>query len=196
MLSDKKPTIEKYFEPVAKSLSGVSPNTLTLLGSIPPLLFFVFVINKLYILALIAFLGIAIDFVDGMIARKYNKVTEFGGFFDSLMDRVSDFLFITAFAFAGIVRWEIIAPLLLFSFLTSYIRSRAGLAARSHMEFAIGLIERPERLACIFFALATYLVLPNFLINTLNIAECIFLILTFLSAYTVFQRIIYAYRKL
>jgi len=53
--------------------------------------------------------------LDGMVARKYHKVTAYGGFLDSTMDRVADFLIITAFSFGGIVRWEIVAPLLLFA---------------------------------------------------------------------------------
>lgn len=196
MLSNKKPQFEKYLEPLAKHLSHVNPNILTLLGSIPPLLFFVFIIKHWYLLALVIFIWNFFDMIDGMIARKYNKVTAFGGFFDSVMDRVGDFLMITAFAFAKIVRWEIVVPLLLFSFLTSYIRSRAGLAANSHMEFAIGLIERPERLAFIFFALLLYLILPNFNLNGFNIAETVFIILMLLSIHTVFQRMLYAYKKL
>ena len=196
MLSNKKPQIEKFIEPLINHLSRVNPNTLTLLGSIPPLLFFVFVVKNLYILGLIAFLGNFFDIIDGMIARKYNKVTAFGGFFDSTMDRIGDFLIITAFAFGKIVRWEIIAPLLLFSFLTSYIRSRAGLAANNHMEFAIGLIERPERLTIIFFALLTYTIFPKFNFYGFNISEIIFILLIILSLYTVFQRILHAYNKL
>lgn len=196
MLSNKKPQIEKYFEPLTKHLSFVNPNVLTLIGSIPSLLFFVFVIKHWYLLSLIVFLGNFFDILDGIIARKYNKVTAFGGFFDSIMDRASDFLFITAFSFSGIARWEITAPLLFFSFLTSYIRSRAGLAANSHMEFAVGLIERPERLAFIFFALLAYLILPNFSVNGLNVAEGVFIILMLLSIHTVFQRVMYAYKKL
>ena len=196
MISNKKPLIERYFDPLAKLLSGVDPNLLTLLGSIPPILFFVFLIYKMYLLALVAFLGIVFDFVDGMVAKKYNKVTDFGGFFDSLIDRIADFLFISAFAFSGIARWEIIAPLLLSSFLTSYIRSRAGLATNSHNEFAVGLIERPERLGCIALSLVTYMLFPKFYVAGFNASELILIVLTVLSFYTTLQRVIYAYKKL
>src|SRR5438105_997507 len=105
MLSNKKTTIENYFEPLVKLLSQVDPNYLTFLGSIPPLLFFVFVVSHHYIWALVAFLGNALDLLDGMVARKYSKVSAFGGFLDSVMDRVSDFFIIAAFGFGRIVRW-------------------------------------------------------------------------------------------
>src|SRR5579862_4764837 len=128
MLSRQKSTFEPYLAPFVKNLSKVSPNTLTLLGSIPPILFFVFILYHWYILALIALIGNGFDMLDGMVARKYHKVTNFGGFLDSTMDRVADFLIITVFAFTGIVRWEIVAPFLLFAYLTSYVRSRGELA--------------------------------------------------------------------
>src|SRR5579863_7156235 len=114
MLSAQKPTVEKYLAPLVKYLANVNPNTLTLIGSIPSLLFFIFLLYHWYLLAIIAFLGNGFDMLDGMVARKYHKVTKFGGFLDSTMDRVSDFLLITAFAFTGIVTWLIVAPLLLF----------------------------------------------------------------------------------
>ena len=128
MLSKQKNTIEPYLAPLVKHLSRVSPNTLTLLGSIPPLLFFVFLILHWYFWAIIALVASLSDMLDGMVARKYKKVTAFGGLLDSTMDRVSNFLVITAFAFAGIVTWVIVAPLLLFAYLTSYVRSRGELA--------------------------------------------------------------------
>lgn len=196
MLNYKKPTIEKILDPLVTPLSGVNPNLLTLIGSIPPLLFFVFVVNGNYFLAIIAFLGSGIDLLDGMVARKYGKTSYFGGFLDSTVDRISDFLFITAFAFGQIARWEIIAPLLLVSFLISYIRSRAGLAAKSHMEFAIGLIERPERFLFLIVALISYILFPSLIISNFNIAEIILLLLTLFSIYTVIQRTIHAYKIL
>ena len=198
MLSHRKQTIEKYFEPLAKQLSEVNPNTLTLLGSISSLLFFVFIIKHLYIWALIAFTGNIFDLLDGMVARKYNKTTNYGGFLDSTLDRVSDFFLITAFSFATIVRWEITAPLLLFSFLTSYIRAQGGIRNGGNPNFAmgIGIIERPERLIFILITLIVYIIFPKIQITGMNIAEILFGLLTLLSFFTVIQRIIYASKKL
>jgi len=147
-------------------------------------------------LALVAFLGNVFDLVDGMVARKFNKVTAFGGVLDSTMDRVADFLIITSFAFGGLAHWEIVMPLLLFAFLTSYIRSRGELAAKNAITFAIGMIERPERLVIIFLALSSYVIFPHVSLFGLNSIEGIFCVLTVLSAITVVQRIVFAYRKL
>ena len=61
MLSNKKPIIEKYLAPVARYLSNIHPNLLTLVGSIPPLIFFVFVMNGNLVGALITFPFFVID---------------------------------------------------------------------------------------------------------------------------------------
>ncbi len=195
MLSAYKPTAEKYLRPFIQYFSKVSPNTLTLLGSIPPVLFFVFMIYHWYILALIALVGNGLDMLDGMVARKYHKVTQFGGFLDSTMDRVADFLIITAFAFAHIVSWKIVAPFLLFAYLTSYVRSRGELA-NPKVSFAMGIIERPERLVLVFVTLTLYIIFPSATFMELNIASIIFIFILLLSFYTVFQRIAHAYKNL
>jgi archaetidylinositol phosphate synthase len=195
MLTKTKPTVEKILEPLIAPLSKANPNLLTVLGSIPPLVFFVAVLSGNYILALIAFVGNLFDLLDGMVARKYKKVSAFGGFLDSTLDRVGDFLLITPFAFAGIVGWELAAPLLLFAFLTSYIRSRGELAKPS-VSFAVGIIERTERLILIFVALLLYTIFPNLVLAGFNIMEISFMFLGILSLYTVGQRIYYAYKHL
>jgi archaetidylinositol phosphate synthase len=195
MLTKTKPTVEKFLEPLIEPLSKANPNLLTVIGSIPPLVFFVAVLSGNYILALIAFIGNLFDLLDGMVARKYKKVSAFGGFLDSTLDRVGDFLLITPFAFAGIVGWELAAPLLLFAFLTSYIRSRGELANPS-VSFAVGIIERTERLIIIFVALLLYTLLPNLNLAGFNIMEISFMFLGILSLYTVGQRIAYAYKNL
>jgi archaetidylinositol phosphate synthase len=195
MLSAQKPTIEKYLNPLVKYFAALNPNTLTLLGSIPPLLFFVCIILHWYILALIALIGSGFDMIDGMVARKYHKITAFGGFLDSTIDRVADFLIITAFAFGGIVRWEIAAPFLLFAYLTSYVRSRGELA-NPRVSFAMGFVERPERLILIFLALFFYMLFRTTTVATCNIAEIIFILIALLSLYTVVQRIAHAHKNL
>lgn len=195
MLTKQKGTFEIYFTPLIKYLASVNPNTLTLVGSIPPLLFFVFIIYHWYLLALIALVGCAFDMVDGMVARKYHKVTAFGGFLDSTIDRVADFLIITGFAFGGVVPWEIIAPVLLFAYLTSYIRSRGELA-NPKVSFAMGLIERSERLVLIFVALGLFFLFPQAHFFGLNIAANTFIVIALLSLYTVMQRFSHAYKQL
>lgn len=195
MLTKNKPLVEKTLEPLLKPLSKVNPNVLTMLGLIPPLIFFLAIINHNYILAFFTSILHAADLLDGMVARKFNKVSNFGGFLDSTLDRIGDFLLITPFAFAGIIGWELAAPLLLFAFLTSYIRSRGELANKS-VSFAVGIIERTERLLIIFIALLLYILIPNVFFAGFNVVEVSFLFLAILSFITVLQRIHHAYKYL
>lgn len=196
MLSQKKPIIEKYLQPLIKPLANVNPNILTLIGSIPPLLFFVLVSYGYYKLALLIFPFLAIDLLDGAVARMTGKVTAFGGFLDSTIDRISDFLIISAFGFGMIVGWEIVVIFLFAAFLVSYIRSRGELASNKTLSFNMGLIERTERMIGIFIGLVIYIFAPSFTFGGYNIIELTFILLIFSSVITVIQRVLWAYKKL
>lgn len=196
MLSQKKPVIEKYLQPLIKSLANTDPNILTLIGSIPPLLFFVLVAYGYYNFALLIFPFLAVDLLDGAVARMTGKVTAFGGFLDSTIDRISDFLIISAFGFGLIVRWEIVVIFLFAAFLVSYIRSRGELASNKTLSFNMGLIERTERMIGIFIGLIGYLLAPSFTFGGYNIIELAFILLIFSSFITVIQRVLWAYKKL
>jgi phosphatidylglycerophosphate synthase len=92
------------------------------------------------------------DGCDGAIARLTNNSTKFGGFFDSFMDRFSEF-----FIFLGLyfytqnqILWNFVdIKLIIFiSFITSimisYTRARAEVFFKG--DFDIGLMARSERL--------------------------------------------------
>lgn len=160
------------------------------------MLFFVFVTLGLYPLALLMFFGTFLDTLDGAVARKQNKATAFGGFLDSTLDRVSDFFMIAAFAFGGIVSWELMSVLLFTSFLISYIRSRGELASEGKTSFRVGLVERPFRLGGLFLALLLYTLFPAVQFAGTNVSGIIFLILIILSLLTIIQRILHAWKKL
>ncbi len=92
------------------------------------------------------------DGCDGAIARLTNKSTKFGGYFDSVMDRISEF-----FIFLGLYiynqnqfLWDkidmklIIFIIFLASIMISYSRARAENFFKG--DFDIGLMARSERL--------------------------------------------------
>jgi phosphatidylglycerophosphate synthase len=196
MLSKIKQSLEKPLLPFIGIFAHVHPNILTLIGSIPSLLFLVCMMHHLYWLALLALIANCFDFLDGMVARTYHKATTFGAFLDSLLDRFADFFIIISFGFAGLVRWEIVLGIVLFAFLTSYIRSRGELASNGKVSFAVGLIERPERLIGIALALLLFILFPEVNFAGMSLLELSFVVLLILSGYTVGQRIYYAYKKL
>jgi archaetidylinositol phosphate synthase len=196
MLSFLKPVSEKVLQPVARPLRKVNPNFITLLGLLFPVLFFIAVIHKMYALALVVFIFNAVDMLDGIVARSQNKVTAFGGFLDSTVDRFADFTVLVAFGFAGIVQWGIVLTLVMLTYLISYIRSRTELAAKGNLVANVGIMERTERLLCVFIGLALYAIWPHANIHGQNIMSLMFLFITVLSVYTVGQRIVFAYKKL
>lgn len=196
MLSFLKPVTEKALQPIARPLKNISPNAITLLGLIFPVLFFTAIIHKMYAFALVVFIFNAVDMLDGIVARSQNKVTAFGGFLDSTVDRFADFMVIVAFGFAEIVQWGTVLALVMLTYLISYIRSRTELAANGKLVANVGIMERTERLLCIFIGLLLYAVWTHVNIHGQNIMSLTFLVIILLSAITVAQRIMFAYKKL
>jgi len=196
MLSQFKPAVEGALRPLVKNFKNVDPNIISLGGLVFPVLFFVLVVKHLYALALLVFVFNALDILDGMVARAHNKVSAFGGFLDSTIDRFADFMVISAFGFADLVSWPLVFALLLPTYLISYIRSRTELAAEKKFSANVGLIERTERLVIIFVGLLLYALLPETSVAGYNIASLTFLLLIVLSAITVWQRVAFARKKL
>lgn len=196
MLTTLKPHAEKTLKPIASLLKDVDPNIISLTGLIFPVIFFIFVIDGLYIPALAVFIFNGVDMLDGMVARAQGKVSAFGGFLDSTIDRFADFTVLAAFGFSRIVDWEIVLPLLLFTYLISYIRTRTEYMAKGKVTASVGIVERTERLIIIFIALLLYAVFPNASVYGQNLAAVTFIVLLILSIITVGQRVAFAYDKL
>jgi archaetidylinositol phosphate synthase len=196
MLSVFKPISEKALQPIARPLRNVSPNIITLFGVVFPVVFFVLIIHGLYWYALVVFILNAVDMLDGIVARSQHKVTAFGGFLDSTVDRFADFMILVAFGFANLVPWGIVLTLVLLTYLISYIRSRTELAAKGTLVANVGIMERTERLVVLFIGLLLYTLLPHVALAAHNILSLTFLLLIVLSAVTVVQRVTFAYEKL
>jgi phosphatidylglycerophosphate synthase len=89
------------------------------------------------------------DLLDGAIAKASGRVTELGGFLDSVADRYSDSLILL-----GLILYMERYHLLIFivlagSLLVSYTRARAELLIP---RCEVGLAERAERLLILLFA--------------------------------------------
>ncbi|MFX1379199.1 MAG: CDP-alcohol phosphatidyltransferase family protein [Promethearchaeota archaeon] len=132
----------------------ITPNKATIIMfcfSIISFITLVYFRNLLFFSISVFITGI-MDGCDGAIARLNNKTTKFGGFFDSFMDRTSEF-----FIFLGLyiytqdqLLWNFIDMnlIILISFLASimisYTRARAEVFFNG--DFDIGLMARSERL--------------------------------------------------
>ena len=148
------------FRPLIKVLAkllikiGVTPNLATLIMfilsiiSMVCLLFF----SNLLLFSLMVFLVGIFDGLDGAIARLSNRETSFGAFFDSIMDRSSEFVifFSLLIYYRNRLLWNIIGiPFIIIisffaSIMISYIRAKAENVYNG--DFDVGLMARSERL--------------------------------------------------
>jgi len=166
----------------------VPPNLLTILSLIVMIIGFYFFIihDMLFIYILSIILSSFLDIADGAVARYSGRVTRFGGFLDSTVDRINDFILILSLKYMGFNEF-IVYVLIILSFLISYSRARAeGLGLKIE---GIGLIERGERILFL-------MVIIVFSIYMFNVAKIILYILVLLSIITLIQRILFIYKGL
>ncbi len=88
--------VGRIFGPIINGIvsalaSRVHPNVLTFIGLLINIwAAFLFAAGK-FVWAGVVLIGAGLfDMVDGRVARETNRVTRFGGFFDSVLDRYSD----------------------------------------------------------------------------------------------------------
>ena len=177
--------LDKPLTPLVKKIP-LNPNILTAAG-------FVITVAAAFVLpynirlgGLLILTGGLFDMLDGVSARVNNKVTKFGAFLDSLLDRYSDaFLFLS-------VAWYLASKgehnaaflslgTLVGAFLISYARARAeGLG----QECKTGIMERPERIILLIFAAMADWFVP------------VLWIMFVLTHVTVLQRIYHVWKKM
>lgn len=147
LIRELKPAFERLSEPLVALMekSGLTPNGVTVAG----MLFVAGGSISLYmdekILSFVLMLlGGLCDALDGSLARRMGKESDFGAFLDSLLDRVSDALPYIAIALSSNDRIVSLLAMfsMLFSYTVSYARARAeGLG----YQLKVGLFERTER---------------------------------------------------
>jgi CDP-diacylglycerol---glycerol-3-phosphate 3-phosphatidyltransferase len=130
------------------ALSKINPNVLTFLGLVINIVAATFLAVGNFRTAgcVIIFAGL-FDMVDGRVARETNRVTRFGAFFDSVLDRYSDIaLLVGLLVYYGTINRPsyvvLTAIAMAASVMISYTRSRAENFIPT---CKIGFLERPER---------------------------------------------------
>ncbi len=174
------------------ALTRISPNVLTFLGLVINIIAAVLFgyansqnYSRMFLYAGLVIIGAGIfDMVDGRVARATNKVTTFGGFFDSVIDRYSD----VALFFGLLVYYAranrffylvLVAVVMVSSVMVSYTRARAESLIGS---CKVGFMERPERIV---------LVIIGALFARWGAMAPVLWVLAVLSTITVVHRIIY-----
>ncbi len=136
----------------ALAATGISPNILTVIGFAINLVgAYLFAYGYFRWAGVTVFLAGLFDMLDGRVARLTNRVTPFGGFFDSVLDRYSDLcLMIGLLVFYGRINrfWYVVlvAVAMIGSLMVSYARARAENLIRT---CKVGFLERPERMVLI-----------------------------------------------
>ena len=131
------------------TLSGVHPNVLTLIGLVVNGVAAWILGRGEFLYGGLIILSAAIfDLTDGAVARSANKVTRFGAFLDSVMDRYSDLILLTGLLvhYARIERFSymvLTAVVMTGTVLVSYSRARAE---NLIPKCKVGFMERPERI--------------------------------------------------
>jgi CDP-diacylglycerol--glycerol-3-phosphate 3-phosphatidyltransferase len=190
---------DAVLEPLVRGLIAgrINPNTITTVGT-GVLLASAIAFGYGYVRAggALLLLSGALDMVDGKVARGGGRMTRFGAFYDSTLDRIGEAALFTGIAFlfmsGGVApRWAHLAvwiTLIALSsgLIVSYARARAeGLG----LDCKVGVAQRAERILLLGVPTLFFGAGPD---GVLLLAIVFLLALT--SVVTVGQRIVHVYR--
>ena len=191
-----KPQVTRLINPVVKGAVrlGVTANGVTIVGAIGTVtaaLYF-YPRGDLFLGTLVICVFALSDLFDGAIARLTNGTgTQWGGFLDSTIDRVTDAAILIGVLLYMIDRDNTVAILILISLVTGglipYIRAKAESMA---IECSGGFAERTERIVISLSAIGFYGLGVDF---SLLVG---FGVLSFVGVITVVQRMAIVFRAL
>lgn len=175
-----KESLRQLLNPLVRLLSRmrVRPDTLTFLGWTFACVAAVFFgLGHVPLAGAVMLFGGLFDALDGAVARASDRMSDFGAFLDSTLDRISE-----AVIFVGIIFYYassdrpyealLAGTAMTFSLLTSYTRARAeGLGVRCE----VGILERAGRVVLLsvfsildFLTLGVGLVAAGALVTTIQ----------------------------
>jgi len=166
--------------------TGIHPNMLTLLGLVVNSgAAVLFAGGQFRWAAVVIFLAGFLDIADGQVARRQGRVSAFGAFFDSTVDRYSDMVLylglLIYYAQIGRFFYVVLATVaMVSSFMVSYSRARAESLIPT---CKVGFMERPERVVLLIIA------------GLLNRMAPVLWVIAVLSTLTVIHRIAYTWKE-
>jgi len=162
---------------IAFSKLRLSPNMWTMISLIPILISLYFLLKSNFLLAAIFFIISAfLDIVDGSVARVTGRVSKFGAYLDTVVDRYVEAIIIFALLFAALPvitipylpAIPIAAWLYLYFFgsiMTTYVKAAAKekeIIGQGN-ELKGGLLERADRMILLFIGILAAVYDPLFL---------------------------------
>ena len=172
----------------------LTPNQWTLISMLPAFAAFYFLLQQQFLYAAASFaLAAFIDFIDGSVARVSGRVTKFGAYLDTVVDRIVESIIVFGLLFA--ILPEVMLPgyvwiFLYFcgSFTTTYVKAAAKEKELVQQELKGGLLERAERLTILFVGI----VLAEF--NAIYLVY-VLILLAVLTNISAIQRILIARKE-
>lgn len=167
--------------------TGITPNILTFLGmAVNGWAAVLFAMGEFRMAAAVLFLAGFLDMADGQVARRVGRVTAFGAFYDSTLDRYSDLALymglVVYYAVIGRSFYLVLAAMAMASsFMVSYARARAESLIPT---CKVGFMERPERLVLLILGGAFKRMGP------------VLWVIGVLSTLTVIYRVVYTWQEL
>ena len=168
------------------ALSRIHPNVLTFLGLVINIVAaYLFAAGSFRWAGAVVIGAGLFDMVDGRVARETNRVTRFGGFFDSVLDRYSDLALLMGLLvyYASIDRFFYVvltAIVMTASVMVSYTRARAE---NTDSKCKVGFLERPERVVLLIIGALFDRMAP------------VLWVIAVLSNLTVIHRMIYTWQE-
>jgi len=171
------------------ALSKIHPNVLTFIGLLINIAAGVLLAAGQFRTAGVVIIGAGLfDMVDGRVARETNRVTRFGGFFDSVLDRYSDLaLLMGLLVYYGIINRPfyvvLTAIVMTGSVMVSYTRARAENTIPWNKNEKVGFMERPERVVLLIIGAMFDRMAP------------VLWVIAVLSNITVIHRMVFTYQE-
>mgnify|MGYP000230204384 FL=1 len=153
-----KPKFQNLLRPLVKRLynAGITANQVTLTACILSILLgvlltkFADISALFFLLPIWMFLRMALNAIDGMLAREFNQKTPLGGYLNEATDVISDTALYLPFAFVAPFGWGIIAFVIFLAFMSEFLgvlgqvhgsgRRYDGPMGKSDRAFVFGLI--------------------------------------------------------
>ena len=124
-----KPKFQNLLRPLVRRLysAGVTANQVTLAACVLSVLLgallvkFVDVSTLFFLLPIWMFLRMALNAIDGMLAREFNQKTPLGGYLNEATDVISDTALYLPFAFVAPFGWGVIALVIFLAFMSEFL---------------------------------------------------------------------------
>jgi CDP-diacylglycerol--glycerol-3-phosphate 3-phosphatidyltransferase len=170
----------------ALAATGINPNLLTLLGLLVNFGAAAnFAVGNFRAGAIIIFFAGFLDMLDGQVARRQNRVTAFGAFYDSTLDRYADMALymglLVYYSVNGRTPYVVLSAIATAgSVMVSYARARA----ESLIPLCkVGFMERPERMVLLIIG------------GAFNHMAQVLWVIAIVSTITVFHRIYFTWQE-